>query len=240
MACYNRYLRHFFRNARILVTTSWAADCFRRRGYETWVIPNMVEVGAFFGTLHQPGNGRVVVCRHLNSIYNIPMALHAFRAIKQEAKDSTLTIVGDGPMRDELLRLSQQLALEDVAFHPSVPHSHPPRIYATADVILNPTNAVGIPTSLVEAAAAGLVMISVDSGGIRELIQHGVNGFLVPPEDWRAMAKWAITALREPNLRNSICDAARRTALDYSWRKLRVRFYALYRAVMVEKSGTMK
>jgi glycosyltransferase involved in cell wall biosynthesis len=236
LARYDSILRRFLRKAMILVTTEWMANCFRRYGYECFVIPNVVEVGAFLKVKHERGSQRLIVCRHPDRRYNIPMALRAFKIIKRKFPRATLTVVGDGPMRNELGLLSNELSLADVRFQPSVPHLELPKIYAKADLFLNPTNAVGIPISLVEAAAAGLVIISIDSGGIREFIQEGVNGFLIPDDDWRALAKLANIALRKSSLTKKLGDSAKRTAARYSWPELSFRFYALYNRVATEKS----
>jgi glycosyltransferase involved in cell wall biosynthesis len=229
-----RYLYLIFRRTKILVPTCSAANCFRRRGYDTWTIHNIIEVDSFLKTRREPGRDRLIVCRHLKRLYNIPMALHAFGKIKQQFPSATLTIVGDGSMRDELVHLSRQLGLEDVTFHPSIPHAQLPKMYAKADLLLNPTNAVEIPMSLVEAAAAGLLVVSIDQMGIREFIQHGINGFLVPADDSQMMANYAIRALKEPDLRSRLQETAKRSAAEYSWQKLRSRYYALYQNVSRE------
>lgn len=234
LARYNRYLHFIFHRTKILAPTWRVADCFRRQGYDAWAIPNVVEVDNFLAAKRKPGRDRLLVCRHLEHLYNIPIALQAFRTVKQQFPDATLTIVGDGSVRDELVHLSRQLALQDVTFIPSVPHTQLPEIYANADLFLNPTNAAGVPVSLVEAAAARLLVVSIDQMGIREFIQHGINGFLVPADDSQMMANYAIRALEEPDLRTRLQETAKRSAAEYSWQKLRSRYYALYQNVSCE------
>jgi glycosyltransferase involved in cell wall biosynthesis len=229
LATYDRYFHRFFHDATVVVNTSLAANSFRIRGYKTWVIPNIAEVENFLTARREPGALRVIVCRHLDRIYNIPIALKAFKIVKQEFPSATLTVTGDGPMLEELRRLSESLSLRDVVFRASVPHSDLPGIFAKADVFINPTNAVEIPLSLVEAAAAGLVIVASDTGAIREFIQHNVNGLLSAPNDSEMMAKWVIALFHRSNLMSKFRRAARRSATQYSWSALRDRYYELCR-----------
>jgi glycosyltransferase involved in cell wall biosynthesis len=242
LAVYGTYFHRFLRNAHIVVNSSLAANSFRRRGYQTSIIPNVVDVESFLTAVHQPGTERVLVCRHLDPRYNIPMALHAFKTIKQEFPAATLTVTGDGPMREELIRLSKSLSLQDVVFHPMVPHSRLREIYAKADVFLNPTNSVEIPISLVEAAAAGLVVVSSDNGAIREFIRNEENGLLSTPNDPKMMAKLVITVFRNRRLMDILQKAARRRAERYSWNALREKYYDMFGASKNERfaKGTLE
>jgi glycosyltransferase involved in cell wall biosynthesis len=67
----------------------------------------------------------------------------------------------------------------------------------------------GIPNVLVEAMAMELPVISTDVSGIPELIDHGVNGFLVPQKNAAALADAIEMLLKSPSLRRQLGEAAR-------------------------------
>jgi glycosyltransferase involved in cell wall biosynthesis len=65
----------------------------------------------------------------------------------------------------------------------------------------------GIPNVLVEAMAAGLAVISTRVSGIPELVQDGVNGLLVPPEDPVALAEAMLSLAADPDLQERLASA---------------------------------
>lgn len=69
-----------------------------------------------------------------------------------------------------------------------------PDLLAACDLVVLPSYAEALPVALIEAAAAGRPVVATRVGGIPEIVEHGVTGFLVPPGDPIALAE-AITAL---------------------------------------------
>ena len=69
----------------------------------------------------------------------------------------------------------------------------------------------GIPVVLLEAMAAGVTVVSTPVSGIPELVEDGVNGYLVPPDDPGALADTLARLLAEPAARARVAEAARRT-----------------------------
>ena len=95
-------------------------------------------------------------------------------------RDELRTIVGDDPR---------------VAFADAVPAADALRVLADYDVLCCPSVcAEGGPTVAIEAHAVGTPVMGTRIGGLAELVSDGVNGRLVPPGDWRALAA-VLTAL---------------------------------------------
>ena len=70
---------------------------------------------------------------------------------------------------------------------------------------------------LIEAMAAGLPVIASRVGGIPALVDHDVNGLLVPPGDAAALAAAISRVLTEPGTAARLAAAARQTAQQYTW-----------------------
>lgn len=116
------------------------------------------------------------------------------------------TIVGDGPLKTELVLQISKLKLESVVkFHPPVPQQEILFLYQNADIFVLPCITAedgdmdGIPTVLIEAAAVGIPIISTPISGIPELIADNITGRLVAASNSEALAGAIEQAILQPS-----------------------------------------
>lgn len=116
--------------------------------------------------------------------------LDAFQRVqRQSSAPVSLLLVGDGPEEAKLKRACADRDIRNVVFAGFRQKPELPRYYAVADVFVFPT--LGDPYGLVvdEAMACGLPVISTAAAGeIRDRVEDGANGYIVPPEDSAALA----------------------------------------------------
>ena len=74
-------------------------------------------------------------------------------------------------------------------------------LYMGSDIFLLPTYAEALPIALLEAMSYGLPVITTPVGAIPEVIEDGVNGFLIKPGDAKALSEWIITLIERPEFR---------------------------------------
>ncbi len=100
-----------------------------------------------------------------------------------------LLVAGEGPSRPAFEKLAQDLGLaERVRFVGHVPHEGLPLYFRAADYTLLYSGYEGLPHVLLESLSVGTPLIASDKGGNPEVVQHGVNGLLVPYMDVEALA----------------------------------------------------
>jgi len=103
-------------------------------------------------------------------------------------------LFGSGPEAENLLRLAQDLGVSaNVDFCGEVTDVAPH--LATPGCFVLPSRTEGSPVALVEALAAGCAVVATRVGGVTEIVESGSNGFLVPPEDPKALAEAMGTVL---------------------------------------------
>jgi glycosyltransferase involved in cell wall biosynthesis len=85
-------------------------------------------------------------------------------------------------------------------------------LYAHADIFAFPTLADVLPLAIMEALASGLPVITTAVGAVDEQVEHGVNGFLIPPGDARALAEVTLRLVHNPELLATMSVAARQCA----------------------------
>ncbi len=118
-----------------------------------------------------------------------------------------MRFVGEGSLRDELLRLSLSLGLgESVEFLGT--RTDVPELLGAADLfVLSTTPQEGLGTVMIEAMAAGLAVVASDVPACRELLYNGQYGVLVPPSSPDHLAAAIIATFNQPPI-----DLQQRTA----------------------------
>lgn len=156
--------------------------------------------------------------------------VEAFRQVHEQA---SLLIVGDGSHRQATEQRARPLA-ERVHFAGFLPHHKIPAVLQHIDLLVLATRYEELPSVLVEGMAAGLPVIASRVGGIPALVDHDVNGLLVPPGDATALASAISRVLTEPDTAARVSAAARGTAEQYAWPALARQVAALYQEVTAQ------
>ena len=89
-----------------------------------------------------------------------------------------------------------------------------PATLARIDIFCLPSYREGMPNALLEACASGLPIVTTDVPGCRDVVQHGINGLLVPPGNAYALAEALEVLLTDPARRCTMGEAGRQLALD--------------------------
>jgi glycosyltransferase involved in cell wall biosynthesis len=119
-------------------------------------------------------------------------------------------LVGGGFLESELRGKVRDLRLEDVVLFAGETSDVRPFL-AAADVFVLPSEREGLPLVILEAMALGLPCIAAEAGGNREVIEDGVNGFVVPAGDAGRLADAIERLLAAPEQMAAMGRNARRT-----------------------------
>lgn len=148
-----------------------------------------------------------------------------------------LLIVGDGELRESLERLSAQLGLAE-RVHFLGWRSDLETILGATDVVISASRNEGTPVALIEAMAAGVPVVATAVGGVPDLVEHGVTGWLVPANDADALAGGVQHLIEAPELRARLVRVARPYALGrHSAVQLVRRIEQLYTSVLAGRKG---
>jgi glycosyltransferase involved in cell wall biosynthesis len=124
-----------------------------------------------------------------------------------------LTIVGEGAERNTLATSARELGISDrVRFTGWVDPPWPAHL--AFDIVVVPSRSEGFGLVVVEALLAGMPVIGTRVGGLPDLIDDGVNGVLVDPEDPEALVQAIDGLVREPGRREELASHARASVLE--------------------------
>ena len=128
-----------------------------------------------------------------------------------ELPDVTAILLSDGPDREHLARLADELGVASRVIMPGwVPDSR--SWLPTFDVFVQPSRMESFPLSILEAMLASRSVVASDVGGVSELVVDGETGLLVPPEDPEALARALGALLSDPARRERMGEAGRSRA----------------------------
>lgn len=141
--------------------------------------------------------------------------IEAFKEIKQKINSATLVIIGNGPERAMLENRAR--GIHDVYFLGSQSHADVLRYLKAADIFVLASDREGTSTSIMEAMAAGLSIVTTKVGGNPYLIKDGENGILVEEKNSDALAKAMIKLIGDENLREKMRDKNLEDIKEKNW-----------------------
>ena len=132
--------------------------------------------------------------------------------------DFSAKVIGWGDKRTELEAMADELGIGDkIEFTGGI--SFGPRLlsyYDQADIFILPSRSEGTPKVILEAMARGVPIIASNVGGVGEMVEDGVTGLLVPPEDEEAVFNAVIKMIEEPETYHSYRVAANEHVRNHS------------------------
>ena len=159
----------------------------------------------------------VTVCR-LDRPRDFPTLLAAFADVARRVASTSLWIVGDGPLRDDIARQVRAAGLDERVRLLGMVRDVPGVLAASDVFVLTSTGGDGLPIGILEAMVAGLPVVATRCDGIPEAVGEGQTGLLVPRADSAALSR----ALDE-----LVAGAERRRALGAEGRRVALRSFAI-------------
>ena len=176
--------------------------------HDVVVIHNGVRAGSRPALDRTPGSDRIVRAVSVGRLVPHKQIDVLIRAVA-EVPGVFLDVIGEGPSRAELERLSSELGVDErVSFVGALDHDQVMERLAEADVLVSASSYEGLPHVAIEALANGTPVLAPPVGGMTEVIEHGRNGLLVETPLPGSFVE-SLTRLQEdPNLRAGLAAAA--------------------------------
>jgi len=152
------------------------------------------------GILDSPA---IISLRNLEPIYDVGSLIKAIPLVLGEVPEAKFIIAGRGSQEAELKRLAKSLGVSgSIRFVDWIPNDELPKCLASADIYVSTSlSDAGLAASTAEAMACGLPVVITDFGDNRKWVEDGVNGFIVPLKDPKALAETIIYLLKHEDIR---------------------------------------
>jgi len=168
-----------------------------------------------------PGYPIILSVGQLQERKGLGYLVEACRILRDQGIQFECRIIGEGPMRPALEDQIRQFGLENfVRLLGALPHEEVIAQYQQATVFTLPAvlgkdgDRDGIPNVILEALSMELPVVSTLHSGIPEVVEEGVSGLLVPPENASALASALERVICDPEMRNAFGKAGRQIVAD--------------------------
>lgn len=185
----------------------------------------------------RPGIPIVGVVGRLAKEKGYPYLLNAARVVVKEYPEAHFLIVGDGPQREELVKLASNLGLKDhitfTGYRRDVL-----RVLALFDIFALATLWEGLSMVILEAMVMAKPVVTTNVVGNPEVVVDEVTGFLVAPRDAEGLAERILTLLKDENLRKRMGSTGRRRIEEkFTIERMVSETEKLYEGLLVKKRG---
>jgi len=150
-------------------------------------------------SLHITWENVVGVVARLRSEKGHSFLFQAMKQVLKSVPNTKLVVVGDGPDRRALQSLGEALEIDrNIVWMGAKSHEETFQLYGMMDVVVVPSRFEGFGLAAAEAMAAGVPVVASDADGLREVIDDGITGYLVPFGDTSGMSSSIVGLLSDP------------------------------------------
>jgi len=160
-----------------------------------------------------PPTSRVLMhASNFRPVKNIPTVVHVFAEVRKQLA-AKLVMIGDGPEKPGAEQLCRELGLErDVLFLGNQEVME--ELLPLADVFLLPSSSESFGLVALEAMSAEVPVVAANAGGLPEVVEHGVTGFLHDPTHVAGHVAAALRLLTDEPLRRAMGRRGRQRARE--------------------------
>lgn len=162
--------------------------------------------------------------------------LRACSRVAEQCPQARIFIVGDGPLADDLKASADALGLNGAVRFMGWRSDIPAWMWGADIFVLSSLNE-GLGRVLLEAMASRKPVVATTVGGVGAIVQPGITGLLVPPEDPEQLAAAMLELLQNPALARRMGEAGYRRALDFYTGDMIEKTGNLYHTLLCEKVG---
>jgi glycosyltransferase involved in cell wall biosynthesis len=200
----------------VIVPSKYLMDRVVEHGFspeKIRIIYHGVDLSKFENSRAKPEFGHILSVGRIVPRKGLNFLIRALHRVIESFPDIQLTVIGDGPARDDYEKLAKKLLGHRVTFMGYQSHQVVNEYMSKAYLFSMPS--ITMPSGesetfglvFIEAQAMGVPVVSFDTGGIPEVVAHGETGLLCPEGQVDSLAKNIHSLLENPDLRNKMSAA---------------------------------
>lgn len=230
-------LRTMLKNADavIALTEDMKKNIQKTYNREVFVIPNGIDLEKFVNIsrknlLLSNYTKKILFVGRLHPVKGVRYLIEAMKIIKEKDLYAKLIIVGDGEEREKLQKLANKMGLLDsITFTGQIPNQNVSQYMAMSDILVLPSLSEGFPNVILEAMAFGIPIVATNVGGVIEIMENGVNGFLVKPGNPDQIAQKVLFLFNNKDMIKMISNNNKKLVKQqHNWEKIAIKLENVY------------
>lgn len=226
-------VRNIWSNASLVISNSQGLKDLAiktNRSQEISIIFNGIDTEQFKPGENQENEFKILCVSRITKRKGIKYLIDAMEILP---KNIALEIIGEGDEKERLEKQVKNLKLENrIKFLGLLNHDSLPKIYQSASIFVLPSLNEGMSNTILEALASGLPIIATDTGGTKELVKNGENGFIVKMKDAKDIAEKINILLNNQELQKTMSQESRKIAENLSWKKVSQDYFNKYKEII--------
>jgi len=167
-------------------------------------------------------------------VKDYPFLVDIAAEVHRYDKEIRFELAGEGPESGRITERIQRYGLQDI-FHFKGFMENMSDFYNGLDLYINTSLHEGAPMSVLEAMSHGLPVVAPKEGGIKEVVEDGLQGFLIEGRDPKRFAAKCLAIYQDRILRQRMGDSSReKVASEYSIKSMAGNYHALYTKVLAQ------
>jgi len=198
------------------------------------VVPNGIFTSYFKSrSTTKNSNPLVLYVGRIDHEKGVHTLLKAIPLVLSEVTEAEFALVGRGWERENLIAAIQEANLSDKIHFPGfLEGENLVRQFHRSSLVVYPSLYEPFGLVALEAMASSKPLIVSDTGGLREIVEHGKTGLRVTPEDPVQLARAIVSVLKEPDLAERLAEQAAKVVQKYDWKSVMPLFVEVYKAVI--------
>jgi glycosyltransferase involved in cell wall biosynthesis len=173
----------------------------------------------------------IIFVGRLHVVKGLEYLINAVNKVKND--NLKLFIIGDGTERENLEKLSKKLNIENyIEFCGEIPNEKIPEYLTASDIFVLPSLSEGFPNVLLEAMTCGLPVIATKIKGLDEIIEEGINGYLINPKSSEQIAEKIEFISKNKTIYKTISQNNKIRASEFSWDPVIDRLDEIYKKTL--------
>lgn len=195
------------------------------------VIPNILDLEALPFRQRIAARPALLWARAFHEYYNPMLAIQVAASVRSTYPAVSLKMAGREMGLEAACRRAVSLEEVQIDIVGQLSREQLVELAGTCDIYLNTTVVDNAPLTVMEMQALGLPVVATDVGGIRCLIEHDVDGLLVPPDDAIAMGNAVVRLLTDDALVQRLSLAGRARVVANDWNSVRRCWISLFEKI---------
>jgi glycosyltransferase involved in cell wall biosynthesis len=205
----------------ITVVSKDAFDHYKKMGLNVYHIPNSIDIDSLSIKSDRRYKKQIIFAGRLSLEKGVNVLLDLIKILPQ---DINLIILGSGPKENLLKNLKKS----NVNYLGYLPKNETISLIRGSDILIQPSLIEGISSTILEAMACKVPVITTNVGGNKELIEHNQTGILIEPNNSQKLLEEIKKLFANHEIKNKLIDSAYTNVQYYDWKNIGNLYLNLY------------